>query len=89
VRLGLRGRLLGAGRPADAGRGLRTRGALDRLEGFASRNGAAFYGISPRIAGFPDRDVITLRKEAWRVPDRIGPYVPFRAGQEIGWRIVP
>jgi dihydroorotase len=61
-------------------------GALARLENFASRFGAAFYGL-PRNAG-----AITLIDEAWRAPaespfgaDRL---VPFRAGADIRWRMV-
>ena len=37
-------------------------GALDRLEGFASRFGADFYGL-PRNA-----DTVTLVREPWTVP---------------------
>jgi len=59
-------------------------GALDRLEGFASRFGADFYGL-PRNAGR-----ITLEKVAWEVP-REYPFgaetvVPLRAGARLGWR---
>jgi dihydroorotase len=60
-------------------------GALDKLEGFASRYGADFYGL-PR-----NRDTITLEHETWRVPmdvaygdDRL---TPFRAGGEVAWRL--
>lgn len=61
-------------------------GALDRLEGFASRFGADFYGLPH------NRDTITLAQDAWRVPDEF-PFggdklVPFRAGATIGWKIV-
>lgn len=60
-------------------------GALDRLEGFASRHGADFYGLA-RNAG-----TITLEKTAWNVPReyRFGEasVVPLRAGQTIGWRL--
>lgn len=60
-------------------------GALDRLEAFASLNGAAFYGL-PRNAG-----TVTLVREAWRVPDAL-PFgdetiVPLRAGEQMRWRI--
>ena len=62
-------------------------GALDRLEGFASFHGADFYRL-PR-----NDTTITLRREAWRVPDEI-PYgahtlVPLRAGESVGWRLEP
>jgi dihydroorotase len=60
-------------------------GALDRLEGFASHHGADFYG-RPRNTG-----TITLRREAWQVPEGypLGPdtVVPLRAGELIGWRV--
>ena len=59
-------------------------GALDRLEGFASSHGAAFYGL-PRNTGS-----ITLRKEAWAVPGEVAfgatTVVPLRAGESVGWR---
>ncbi len=60
-------------------------GALDHLEGFASRFGAEFYGL-PR-----NRDTVTLVAEAWRVPEEVAfgddRLVPFRAGAQIGWRL--
>jgi len=60
-------------------------GALDRLEGFASFHGAAFYGL-PRNTGS-----ITLRKEAWVVPGEVAfgatTVVPLRAGESVGWRL--
>jgi dihydroorotase len=60
-------------------------GALDRLEAFASHNGADFYGL-PRNTG-----TITLVREEWRVADD-QPFgaerlVPMRAGESIAWRI--
>jgi dihydroorotase len=57
-------------------------GALDRLEAFASVNGARFYGLEL------NEERVTLRREAWRVPERLGPVVPFLAGEEIAWRLV-
>ena len=60
-------------------------GALDRLEAFASRHGADFYGLS-RNSGS-----ITLLRETWRPPatyplgDR--EIVPFRAGDPVSWRL--
>ncbi len=60
-------------------------GALDKLEGFASRHGADFYGL-PRNAG-----TITLVREAWTVPQalRFGAeeLVPLRAGESVPWKI--
>jgi dihydroorotase len=60
-------------------------GALDRLEGFASRFGADFYGL-PRNGGS-----ITLTRDPWSPPAsyRFGAHelVPFRAGEPIAWRL--
>ena len=62
-------------------------GALGALEGFASRNGPAFYGLAV------NRETITLRRESWAVPDELpmgaDVLVPFRAGSSVPWRIVP
>ena len=57
-------------------------GALDRLEGFASEFGPAFYGL-PLNPG-----TITLERAAITVPDRIGDLVPFLAGETLGWRLI-
>ena len=61
-------------------------GALDKLERFASEFGPDFYGL-PR-----NRERITLSKEALPVPAEIefgrDTLVPFRAGEEVAWRIV-
>ena len=60
-------------------------GALDRLEGFAAFFGADFYGL-PR-----NRERITMRKNAWAVPEtlRYGSetLVPLRSGASIDWQI--
>ncbi|MCB1888429.1 MAG: dihydroorotase [Rhodocyclaceae bacterium] len=61
-------------------------GALDRLEGFASRNGPAFYGLPP------NEDTLTLQREAWEVPARLDyldgdPLVPLKAGEALAWRL--
>jgi len=60
-------------------------GALDRLEAFASLNGAAFYGLSPNV------DKITLQRKSWKAPnhydygdDRL---IPLRAGETVAWRL--
>lgn len=58
---------------------------LDKLEGFASKHGADFYGLP-----YNNRQ-ITLIKETWKVPDSY-PFasetiVPFLAGENIGWTI--
>jgi dihydroorotase len=57
-------------------------GALDRLEPFASENGARFYGL-PLNEG-----TVTLVREPVEVPGRIGDVVPFHAGETLGWRMV-
>lgn len=61
-------------------------GALDRLEAFASFHGADFYGL-PRHA-----DTITLRRENWTAPARLGlgdeALIPLRAGETVRWRVV-
>ena len=60
-------------------------GALDRLEAFASFFGADFYGL-PR-----NGDTLTLRRETWSAPERLGlggeALVPLRAGEPIRWRV--
>jgi len=60
-------------------------GALHRLEGFASFFGADFYRL-PR-----NTDTITLRKQAWRVPEQLSfgteSLIPLRAGEEISWQV--
>ncbi len=62
-------------------------GVLDGLEAFASFNGPDFYGL-PR-----NSDTVTLRREAWDVPDAYplgeGSVVPLRAGESVAWRVVP
>jgi dihydroorotase len=59
--------------------------ALDRLEGFASRNGPAFY----RLPCNTDR--ITLSKHDWQVPTRkaLGTesLIPLCAGETLHWRV--
>jgi dihydroorotase len=59
--------------------------ALDKLEGFASRFGADFYGL-PR-----NRATVTLERSSWEVPGEI-PFgddhvVPLRAGGRVAWRL--
>jgi dihydroorotase len=60
-------------------------GALDKLEAFASFNGADFYGL-PR-----NTEQITLLRAPWQVPATL-PFgddvlVPLRAGQSIAWKL--
>ncbi|WJW76037.1 dihydroorotase [Thiohalobacter sp. IOR34] len=61
-------------------------GALDRLEDFASRFGADFYGL-PRNTGS-----ITLVKTDWTLPDSYplgtDQVVPLGAGETLGWRLM-
>jgi dihydroorotase len=61
-------------------------GVLDRLEAFASFNGADFYGL-PR-----NGDTVTLRREPWPVPADYplgdGRVVPLRAGETVAWRVL-
>jgi dihydroorotase len=61
-------------------------GALERLESFASRYGADFYGL-------PYNDArITLERTDVAVPEELlfggDKLVPFRAGEVLAWRIV-
>jgi dihydroorotase len=60
-------------------------GALDRLEHFASRAGAAFYGL-PLNTG-----TITLRQVAWTLPESLplgeAELKPLRAGETLAWRL--
>ncbi|HEX7052472.1 MAG TPA: dihydroorotase [Burkholderiales bacterium] len=60
-------------------------GALDRLEGFASEFGAAFYGL-PFNEGS-----VTLVREPWQVPERLAfggaELVPLRAGETLPWKL--
>jgi dihydroorotase len=60
-------------------------GALDRLEGFASVHGAAFYGLAPH------EERVTLVREAWTVPADYAygdeTIVPLRAGEPVRWRL--
>ncbi|MES2405823.1 MAG: dihydroorotase [Pseudomonadota bacterium] len=60
-------------------------GALDKLEAFASHFGADFYGL-PR-----NSERITLKREAWTVPDTFGmgatKLVPLRASESIAWKL--
>ena len=61
-------------------------GCLDKLEAFASFNGADFYGI-PR-----NTDTVTLIKQPWQMAEEVmvdgEPLVPFFAGQTLNWKIL-
>ncbi len=60
-------------------------GILDKLEAFASFNGADFYGL-PR-----NTDTITLVREPWTMPEHLpladGTIVPLKAGETVHWRM--
>ena len=63
-------------------------GALDKLEAFASKNGARFYGLPENT------DTITLVKQAQTVPNSFpigngGQLVPMRAGGSVAWTMQP
>ncbi|MEP7302641.1 MAG: dihydroorotase [Caldimonas sp.] len=60
-------------------------GAIDRLEAFASLNGAAFYGL-PRNAG-----TVMLQRRSWTVPGSLpfgdADLVPLGAGETLSWSL--
>jgi len=60
-------------------------GALDRLEGFASLHGPAFYRLPPNEAR------VTLRREPCPLPAQAGEgelaVAPFRAGETLRWHL--
>ncbi len=61
-------------------------GALDKLEGFASWHGPAFYGL-PR-----NQSTIALQRESWTPPESFAfgeaQLKPLRAGEALPWRLV-
>jgi len=60
-------------------------GALDKLEAFASFNGADFYGL-PRNTG-----TLTLKRESWPPPERFAfgqaELKPLASGEALAWRV--
>jgi dihydroorotase len=60
-------------------------GALDRLEAFASFNGADFYGLRR------NRGTVTLRREPWQLPESVpfgdAQLKPLRGGENLNWRL--
>ena len=60
-------------------------GALDKLEGFSSLYGPAFYGLPINTGS------MTLLKEKWQVPDSLSlggdKVIPLRAGDYCQWKI--
>jgi len=63
-----------------------TCGALDRLEGFASLHGPAFYGLPP------NERRLSLERREWRMDKELvageDTIVPLRADAPIAWQIV-
>ena len=62
-------------------------GALDKLEGFASLNGPAFYGLAPNDA------TITLERVDWTAPEAIevpggDRVVTFLGRETLSWQLV-
>ena len=59
-------------------------GALDKLEGFASHHGPAFYGL-PRNTG-----TLTLARQPWVLPETLpfgdATLKPLRGGETLAWR---
>jgi len=59
--------------------------ALDKLEAFASFNGADFYGLARNST------TITLTKASWTVPETmsfgVNKLVPVKAGEQISWQV--
>ena len=60
-------------------------GALDKLEGFASLHGPAFYGLAPNSG------TITLRRQSWTVPESFAfgeaQLKPLRGGEALAWKL--
>jgi dihydroorotase len=60
-------------------------GALDKLEGFASRHGPLFYRLPV------NKDSVTLVREHWQVPEAFSfgasEVVPMWAGEWLEWRV--
>ena len=60
--------------------------ALDRLEQFATFNGADFYGLAR------NSERITLVKNPWQVAEAIAvgtdAVIPFRIGEIITWQLI-
>jgi dihydroorotase len=57
-------------------------GALDKLEAFASVNGARFYGLPV------NDEIVALECADTQVPDEIDGLVPFHAGETLRWRML-
>jgi dihydroorotase len=61
-------------------------GALDKLEGFASHHGPAFYGL-PRNSG-----TVTLKRQPYTLPESMpfgdAQLKPLRGGETLAWQLV-
>jgi dihydroorotase len=55
--------------------------ALDKLEAFASVNGALFYDLPV------NEETVTLQRAEAQVPQEIDGLVPFHAGERLRWRL--
>ena len=59
--------------------------ALDKLEGFASRHGPAFYRLAENT------DTITLQRDNWQIPAELQvagtTLIPWQAGEILPWRL--
>jgi dihydroorotase len=60
-------------------------GALERLDAFASRHGAAFYRLP--VNG----ETVALERRPWTIPETYAfgedTLVPWRAGERVSWRM--
>jgi len=60
-------------------------GALDKLEGFASVHGPAFYGLARNTGS------VTLRRQPWALPESLpfGDAIikPLRGGETLNWKL--
>ncbi len=60
-------------------------GALDKLEGFASLHGPAFYGLPPNGSS------VTLKRTGWTVPAELpfgdSTIVPLNGGEAMAWKL--
>jgi len=61
-------------------------GALDKLEGFASLHGPAFYGLPV------NEGTVTLKRESWTLPGSVSmgehQLVPLNAEEQINWKML-
>jgi dihydroorotase len=61
-------------------------GALNKLEAFASFNGADFYGLARNVG------TVTLKRESWTPPESFAfgeaQLKPLRSGEALPWRLI-